>query len=339
MDVTEARGLLALALDVEANAAGPDAAAWTRRLEPRADDIAEAAEALLADDVASALDLVGALSVFWQDVGRVGDGRALTERVLDAAGGSGIGRAGARAHLVLGELAFRQGDQAVAASESARARELAEGVGDGWVAGRAELNLARVAFRDGDAPRIAEHAQRVVDGAAGNARLLAGGTHMLAWAAYTAGDVDRALQLFEQNAARYRELGNHIGEASELANIADLALEHGDLEAARRGLRAALEVPGVTESSYLAPSLVRSAGVLAGLIGDGELAWRLLTGADALYDRFELVADPGDELTPRVREQVVAVLPADERSRIEAAASAASLEDLVADSRAALDRS
>ena len=312
MDVNSARELLDLARTVEAHVVDDDAEAWVDRLSQRASDIQPAIESLLeSNNPDDALDLAGALSVFWQDIGQVDKGRRITEGLLTRLHEHPRTRALARAHLVLGELAFRQGDQQVATAATSTAGVLAAEVGDEWIMGRAELNLARVAFRDGDAPRIFEHAQRVLEMAGDSPRLQSGAIHMLAWAEYTAGNVPAAIRYFEDNVALCRERGDRINEASELANLADLAMESGDLEAAASYFGRAFAVPGVKANRYLAPSVIRSVGVLTVLQGRHELGLDLIAASERLYEEFGLVADPGDNLTPRMRQTAEEALGAE----------------------------
>jgi tetratricopeptide (TPR) repeat protein len=306
MDVTRAREVLDLARTVEAHVVHDDADAWVDRLKQRVPDIQPAIDSLLeSNNPDDALDLAGALSVFWQDIGRVDEGRRITEGLLTLLHEHPRTRALARAHLVLGELAFRQGDQGVATAATSTAGVLAGKLRDEWIIGRAELNLARVAFRDGDAPRIFEHAQRVLEIAGDSSRLRSGGVHMLAWAEYTAGNLRAAVKHFEENVALYRESGDRIGEASELANLGDLAVESGDLDAAAGYLSQAFAVGGVPANRYLAPSLIRSVGVLAVLQGRHDLGLDLIAASERHYEDFGLVADPGDDLTPKVRQTAV----------------------------------
>lgn len=308
MDSTNAEQLLALALRVEEVIVADAGAPEVQRLEERADDIAAAADALLADHRPDeALDLVGALSVFWQDVGRVDEGRRLAASVLERTAAA-ASRPRARALLALGQLAFRQGDQDVAAEATRVAAQLARLCGDTLIEGRAELNLARVAFRDGAAERIFEHATRVRSLAGDNLRLQTGAIHMLGWAEYTAGDIAAAMTRFDENVRLLRAAGNRLDCASELANLGDLAAEAGDLDAGARYLRDALDVPGVDRSSYLAPSLVRSAAVLAAQRGRPEAALALFAAADRFYEEFGLIADPGDEVSPEVLDAARAAL-------------------------------
>lgn len=305
---SEADVLLDLARQVEAHEAQTDWFDWVRRLEERSQDIEPALSAFLdAGDTEAALDLAGCLSLFWQDSGRVDEGLVLTRRALAEAGRPET-LAAARALMVSGELAFRQGDQVAAVADSTLAGELADALGDTWVAGCAELNLARTAFRDGDAPRTFQHATRVLERAGDNGRLRAGGTHMLGWAEYTAGNLEGAVAHFRDNVELYRRLGHRTGEASELANLADLAMEAGDHPGAAELMRAALDVPGATESRYLAPSLVRSVGVLCGLTDRPEAALALMAGTDALYERLGITPDPGDDVSRQVLDDVRATV-------------------------------
>ncbi len=107
-----------------------------------------------------------------------------------------------------------------------------------------------------------------------------------------------ALDTFEENADAYRALDHAVNEASERANVADLAMEGGDLERATTNLAAAFAIPAVLDSRYLVPSLIGSVGALSSLRGDHERAVRLFVGAEVLYDRYGFDADTGDEFTP-----------------------------------------
>lgn len=305
VDAHAAVAILELARQVEAHAADADSAEWQARLAP---DVVIDATATLVEvgRIDEALDLVGCLSVYWQDLGRISEGIELCRSVFEHAG-SMRSRSSGRAHLVLGELVFRSGDQVTAAQESVLAREVADETEDAWTGARAELNLARVAFRDADASRIFRHAQNVFERADDNDRLTAGGRHMMGWAHYTAGDVPAALDTFEENAEAYRSIGAPINEASERANVADLAMESGDLTRAARNLAAAFSIPSVRTSRYLLPSLVRSAAALCSMRGDHERAVRLFIGAEELYRRYGFEPDPGDEFTPALHAGSIAM--------------------------------
>ncbi|MDJ0952280.1 MAG: hypothetical protein QNJ81_01250 [Acidimicrobiia bacterium] len=286
------------------------------RLAEMADEIDDAVTALIgAGDSDTAANLLGSLSSFWQKQGLVDKGRAITEsalkRIKDDQGSQGRGRV----HLVAGELAFRQGDQVAALHRTQHALAFSKESGDRVLEAESETNLARIAFRDGDAERIFLHANRVGDLAGEDLRLQSKAVHMLGWAEYTGGNLEAAMRRFEQNAAIYAELNDSTGEAMEWANLGSLALEAGDVDSARRYLAAAMGTPGVADDRYLAPELVRSAGAVAGITGNHQLALELIASSKAMYRNAGLQPDPGDELTPRVEE--------DARQALGAAASQA----------------
>lgn len=292
----EVRGLVELACELAAHERDPDAEGWQDRLDARADELAGAVEVLLdAGEHAEAVRLVGALSWFCQDTGRVTEGRELTERVVRAAGDAGSDHERARAWLTLGELAFRQGDQAVALEATGEALGHARAAGDDRLELRTEMNLARVAFRDGDAERIHRHADRmdVLAGDDPGARF--GAVHMRAWAEHTAGDVEAAIALFEENVGNARAAGNRTGEASELLNLASLALEAEQLDRAESSLHGALDIADDLGSSYLLPGVLTEVGRLMVLRGGTAAGLRLIAAGEHAYELAGLAPDPGDD--------------------------------------------
>jgi hypothetical protein len=90
MDISAARELADLAQEMWAHEREEDAGEWQARFGARATDLSAAVDALLGAGLRSqAHRLVGSLSYFCQDAGRVDEGRALAERVVDGAGGMG----------------------------------------------------------------------------------------------------------------------------------------------------------------------------------------------------------------------------------------------------------
>lgn len=334
MDVALAGDLLALAREVERHARGPAAADWTARLDARFDELPAAVDALIAAGATDdALALVGSLSRYAQQTGRVREVREIVDRTLERAGDA---PARGRALLTSGELAFRQGDQEAAARATEAALAAADALRDSPLAARAHMNLARVAFRDGDAQRIQRHAERMLELADGDAALLSGAVHMLGWAAYTAGDVRAAMRRFEENVDDYRRAGDREGMAAELGNLGELALETGDRAGAAAFLREALGAAGDSGSRYLLPSLLASAALLAGSDGRHEDCLLLGAAAEAQYDAAGLIADPGGGVPAEVREEAAARVGADESSRLQELGRSLSLEEAVRTAAASL---
>lgn len=316
MNLEQAQQLVVLAEDVEAQVLGADAAVWTARLDACAAELKAASDVLLeAKDESIALRLV-ALSRYAQASGRVDEVRRLVEDVLDRVGQISPSTALASAQLVRGELAFRQGDQAVAREATETALATAQAIGESLVEARAEMNLARIAFRDSDAPRIFDHATRMLALADDDVRTRSGAVHMLGWAEYTAGNLAGAITRFEENVALCRESGNLSGMTAELANLGDLAAEAGDLDRAGAYLRESLALAIETGSRYLLPSLLASAAAIAGLRGDHAATLDLAAAADRQYDAAGLLPDPGDGISDDLRAAATAALGSEQSEKL-----------------------
>jgi hypothetical protein len=188
----------------------------------------------------AALAMAGDLSVFWQDAGLVATGRTVTEATLTEITEQGAPRA--RAALAASELAFRQGDQAATSRWAEEAIMLATSHGARAVAGRAHINLARMHFRDDDAEGIATHVAAADAVAGDDPSVRRGVLHMRAWEAYVRGDVDEARRRFAVSKEHAESQGDRFTAASEGANVAELALEAGDVAASIAPLVDALAV-------------------------------------------------------------------------------------------------
>ena len=259
-------------------------------------DLEPAIRQLLADDrVADAMALTAGLHFHWIDSGRAGDGQAMAELALRAAGRDGAttdGAVRARTMLTASETAFRQGDQAAATGWANGAIAAAEHVDDPVTAALAQVSLARVAFRDGDAGRIESLSRAALDRAGADQKVQRAAYHMLAWAAYAAGSREDAIAWFERSLAVRGAMNDAFGSAVESANLADMAIESGDLRRAASSLREALATATRLHNLYLLNSLIGSVGALAVAAGDSEEALKLLGAADAAYASTSLVPDP-----------------------------------------------
>jgi tetratricopeptide (TPR) repeat protein len=293
----------------------------TARLIAAGEDVPEALRVLLREDALAAVRLAGQLSAFWQDAGDAATGRELTAAAI-AAGAVGAADAAsmARAVLVAADLAFRQGDQSEASRLADEAIDLATKANDPRTAALAWLDHARVAFRDSDAPGIEAASHQAQGVAPGDPVVHRGVLHMLAWAAYTAGDIDEARRRFEESLALRRQQGSRIGVASELSNLGDLAMEAGDRIAASQYLREAYAIGLELGSQYILVNTLPSLAVLAA--GDEPArAARLFGAADALARDSGLMPDPGADHT-------------EDRSSLRTSMGAERFDGLVADGAA-----
>ena len=292
MNEDRARQILALA-EQSADGADPARDAALLELVRAADDVDQALDLLAVADPDAAVRLAASLSAFWQDSGRVDEGRRRTDAILDLSAQLGT-PARARALVVASELAFRQGDQEATRRHATSAIEAGRAAGDPRAIGLAHVNLARAAYRDGDAAGIEREARQALAAAPTDVAIRRGAVHMLAWAAYEAGDRPLARQRFEESLALRLELGDRLGAATEEANLADLAAEDGDLHGAAASLARALRVADVLNSRYLVLNLLPSIAAVAAGSSQDEDSARLLGATDALSRASGLVPDPGN---------------------------------------------
>ncbi len=151
--------ILALA---ESSATDERAAA---ELRARQEEVAPAVSEAIGVDLPLALQMVGTLPGFWQDTGRVDEGRALTERAIEAgqrvaSSNRAVALAISRALLAASELAFRQGDRKRSAKRARDAIRAAMLIEDRPTAALAHVDLARVACGNGDAKDAEKHAEQ-----------------------------------------------------------------------------------------------------------------------------------------------------------------------------------
>lgn len=299
-------------------------------LRAAADELEPATRQLLeAGRAHDAMRMVTGLHTYWIDSGRAADGLALAEAALERAGDRGDDGLRARTMLTASETGFRQGDQRRATAWANAAIDAATGI-DPVTAALAEVSLARVAFRDGDAQRIESLSRRALDRAGGDQKVQRAAFHMLAWAAYTAGDRNAAIEWFERSLTVRRAMADPFGIAVELANLGEMALEAGDLRRAAASVGDALTTAARLENLYLLTSLIGSAGALVVAAGDAEEGLTLLAGADAAYASTSLVPDPGTrEMIDAAAAKARNVLPTGRASAAEAAGRALSMTDAV----------
>jgi tetratricopeptide (TPR) repeat protein len=283
--------------------------------------------------------LAGSLSVFWQDVGDAGRGRGIAERVLAFEKGSDEGDEWCRVHMVVGELAFRQGDQEAALQHSQAALERALRHSFSQLAARASVNLARIAYRDGDADRILRHVavaeEHVEDSPAQKARV----EHMRAWGLYTAGRLEESITSFERSLELRRQAGDPGPVAMELLNLASLALEREQGEPARAWLREAIDaIPGV-KSAYMKAGLLAVLAEFASFHGHHENALKLMSACRRLNEEAGLIPDPGDDKNfARITEVALKALGPEKAERSRAAGKQLDAEELWALARTTVSR-
>lgn len=262
-----------------------------------ADDVAPALATLSATDNQAALRLAGSLSAFWQDSGRVDEGRRATEALLADISQRDTGPY-ARALLVASELAFRQGDQDAAGGHARDAIELGQQSGDTGAVGLARglptsTSLAwptAPATRRGSSVRHAALWRRLPMTCPRAAERCTCSPGRLTPQAIDGPHASASRTALRFAASWVIDLGSRVEEA----NVGDLAAEDGELQEAAARLGAALRVADDVGSRYLVLNLLPSIAAIAARTGADADCARLLGATDALSRVTGLIPDPGN---------------------------------------------
>lgn len=221
---------LALAERARAELAGPRQAAWFARLEDEHANLRIALTTLLArGDATPALQLAGALWMFWSTRGHWSEGRAWLDRAL-ALGSAERSPARALALEGAGRLAEAMGDLDQAEALLADGLALRREIGDGEAIAEGLSDLGTVACIRGDLPRgvaLLEEGVALAR-AAGNTRMVADMLNSLG-NAYTWINLSRAAAAHEEALAVRRAQGNTQGVCITLTNLGNVAYLQGDL--------------------------------------------------------------------------------------------------------------
>jgi tetratricopeptide (TPR) repeat protein len=340
-----------------------DQGVWLDRLESEHDNMRAALDWSLAQANAGegeALLLCGALARFWWTRGYLSEGRNWCARALasEESEGPGVARAGALNGA--GALAYYQGDFAAARTLYAESLALYRELGDRKSIAILTNNLGNVAIEQGDYP----HAQQlyeeslVVRREMGDRVGVATALSNLGNALAEQGDYAAARVRVQESLDLDRETGDTSGIAISLNNLGDYACEQGDYPGAKTLYEEALAIKRkLGDRVGIAITLTGLGNVLA---EQGDLG-----GAQSLYaESLEMRRALGDRrgiaysleglaavqaavdsapraariwgAAERLREELRAPLPANERPRYDrrVTAARAALGDDVAFDRA-----
>lgn len=239
---------LTLARDAQPHLLGSSWSPWIERLERERENVRAALQWAIAGggDADASLELTANLGYFWyalyvRDGAR--EGREWLERALSGAG-AGNNALLAKAHSVLGMLAYHDHDFATAAAAHEQARHLYRAAGD--VAGEALslMNLGYPAYSTGEYARAEGFFDQALTlfRAVGDERgrgecLLCLGEVARAQARY-----DSAESLYTEALGRAHRTGDHTTEAMAWHNLGYVSLWRRNLAAAGRAFAEALRL-------------------------------------------------------------------------------------------------
>jgi non-specific serine/threonine protein kinase len=261
---------------------------WLERLDTEHNNIRAAISWYRERDVPAALELAGAMSVFWSLRGHYTEGRQRLGELLRQAPGPGTARVSALNGAAW--LAIDQGDHAAAeellSDSIALSRALGDTAGEGIATmylGRCQMSSLRIA----EAGPVTERAAALLTGAGdrpGAARAL---FYCGLFAQFT-GQPEAACDAFARCAATCTELGLASFAARVRQMLGTARLELGDLSGAREALEHALPVSIGLGDRWIVPVGLAGFAGLAAKTGRPRLALRLAGAAEAYQEANEL---------------------------------------------------
>jgi tetratricopeptide (TPR) repeat protein len=228
--------------------------------------------------------LAAAARQYWFVRGYLGEGRYFTRRAAESAS-QGSPELHALALVHAAAFAHRQGEGEVAWAEAEQALELFRRLGDMSGAAWATAELGTVAFSAGDLDRAADlYRQSAEVFAAENNRYRVGMVLAnLAEVARMQGDVAAAARDLERAIEIQQELGDLDALAISLHNLARVRRDLGELEDAQRLLAESLELGGRVGYEELIAYALETAGEFALERGELERSVRLLAASETAF--------------------------------------------------------
>ncbi|HTD80181.1 MAG TPA: tetratricopeptide repeat protein, partial [Chloroflexota bacterium] len=239
-----ARYYLRLAEEVQSSLRGPGMAAALDRLAAEYGNFRAVFDWATTDgDLATGLQLAGALYRFWIARGHISEARTWLEPAL-ARADAVEPRIRAMALNAAGVLAGMQRDHDKAVAFLTESLELWQALGETDRQAGAYVNIGSVAWATGrleEARQLFERAQRLYV-SVGDRRGQANAVGSRALIARDLGDSAAAARLFRETVDLFRAIGDEWGAANSLANLGQVMLAAQDPSAAGAAFREALQV-------------------------------------------------------------------------------------------------
>ena len=279
---------------------GPSQGEWLGRLDQERENILSAHDwaGNGAERAQRGLRLLNGLKLYWSKRGLLPLADRVMSEALSRDGAQVADLARAQALFHVGSLRYFAGRPADARAPLEESLAIARQLGDPRGIATVLQSLGMTAIAQGDLAA----ARRFVDEAIETARIrgdkpaLAGALTALALLHRVEGDSRSAAPLYEQVIDLAREAADGEVEAIGLLNYAMLALDKGELDAARRMVRDALgRTDGLPSRPVIQSALDVCAG-LASLQGDWPRAARLFGAAEAQAQETGFRRDTADAL-------------------------------------------
>jgi predicted ATPase/class 3 adenylate cyclase len=235
---------LTFAEEAEPELEGPDQVAWMERLEADLDNFRAALSWLLeVGEVELALRIGAALSLFWRIRGHLSEGRRWLSEGLSGGDAAPAG-VRARAMLVLGDLAWKQGDYPQGEEKLEASLALCREAGDRRGEAQALNSLGFIASEHNDlerAEKLLEESLALGRKASMPVVINSALNSLAALAAYR-NDYARATVLLEEGLGRARAAGDVRGIAIHTTSLGATAVVTGEFERAEALLQQGREM-------------------------------------------------------------------------------------------------
>ncbi len=281
---------MGFAEEAEKELTGPDQARWLVWLEAEHDNLRAALSWTLAEsgEGESGVRLAAALWPFWLARGYLSEGRGWLESAVSR-GGSAPARAKAKALGGAGWLANFQGEYGAAKALIEEGLALYRKLGDKEGVALSIVMLGSVAVM-GERDDIPME-DLVEEGALlrpeiEDRRTVAGLLDIEGGAALARGDLDRAVELWEETLALYREVGDVLGIVACHTNLGLVRLAQGDYEGSTALLRESVRLAWELDHKPFFQYSVIGLGGVAASLGWPVRAARLWGAAEGISETY-----------------------------------------------------
>jgi non-specific serine/threonine protein kinase len=202
-----------------------------RRLDGEEHNLRAAVEwSLRTDDVGTGLAIMAATWRWFQQRGRLAEGRVLLAQLLDRPASDDHVRERIGALSADGGLAYWTADFEAARSRYEQRLALAEATGDGLLLADAYYDLGFVFMVAEDAPSLRLYEERAFDAYSeiGDAAGIEKTRQALVLVRFLEGEFEEARELTEQNIVAYRKMGSYALVADSLTLLSGIGWKLGD---------------------------------------------------------------------------------------------------------------
>ncbi|MEA2608596.1 MAG: hypothetical protein QOJ75_839 [Chloroflexota bacterium] len=284
-----------LALQAEPELIAAHQKEWLDGLDAEQDNVRSALQSAASDGrIDVALEAAGAIWRFWQQRGRLAEGRETLEALLGLSIAKAPTAARAKALSALGGVDYWRGDMPAAARTYAEALDIERHLDDPSALAEALYNAGFVAVLGGERETArANYAEAIsIYERLGDANGLTRVREALVFLMYHQGEYESARTLQEDNLAAFRQVGEPYRIAAALSLLSGITLRAGRLDESRAHLS---EAVGILQAASDVHSIFRITVIAAAVAvaqGDLERAARLSGAGDTLRAPLGDIATP-----------------------------------------------